>query len=275
MANNKILTLFMVALFAMAAGTGRAQAQGYFTPDGAAGTGGGLQVPAANPFTGGGGGSETAPKIGTHYIPTWSTDEDVAIIYYRLLGKAPDFESWARNSDDLKKADPSAFTQRDLINNLVARYRADFSNMVAGQNIVVRARIKLSDYSDLNQGFLVEDGFSDDAFFRYKFGGNSFAVVPQHISDFKWLAIPPNLAKDISANLAAGGHMINVALFLQPTYSSPDDKPALLQDGSYYLISGTVSNLMMFDNGWTKVLWEKNTDKYNSDQQQELLNLKQ
>ncbi|MBI1215303.1 MAG: hypothetical protein GC185_05720 [Alphaproteobacteria bacterium] len=277
MTKNNLLFLLLLTFFCATATVTSAFAQQYDDMGGGSSGGGddlGLAIPDSA-YSGGSDAGVTGPKLGTHYVPQWSSDFDIAAIYYKLRGAAPDIGQWAMSTDEYKAVANNAFERQSVLENQMADLRSKFSVLSLNDDIVIRMAVQVGEYSPLNQGFIVGDEFSEHAFFRYNFGGEHFAVVPQKLEDEKWVSAPPNIAADITAAAEKSkGRLVNAALFVKPVYASK--QPAQLDENySYNLISATIDNIMFFDAGWKKVIWERNSDKYNKEQKNDLLNLKQ
>jgi hypothetical protein len=290
MTKNKALFLTVLAFLCLSAAFGTAQAQGLtFTPygetDSATDSGGGdddgLGMPASPYGTeqpDSGPSSSGTSKLGTIYHPQWTKDFAVAADYYKLIGKLPDFAQWVQNSDAFKAVKGNPFTQKQVLDNMTKQYAAMFDNASVADDIVIHLRVHLSKYSKVNQGFIVLNGFSNQAYFRYHFGGQDFAVVPQHLGDEEntWIPVPEgHIADDLIKSASFHGYDMNVALFVKPVYADAAAGPAPLdEDSSYYLLSGKVTNIMILDTE-DRVLWERNTNQYTENQKNDLLNLKQ
>jgi hypothetical protein len=212
----------------------------------------------------------------THRPPTVS-GELVAMIWYRLSGVKPDFDAWALQSDEVKKASETEKMAAQA--RVSAALQQSFSLMFPGDQIIAELPVTLSDYSLKNKGYLIES-FTPATFVKFSHGGKNFGVVPRAIMDQQWIPVEDLAAKRIDDLRRAGkpGTDVTLTLFLSPKTASP--KPVMIDGAEWRVLSADIVGAAIFDeNG--QMVWkrkqaltgEQGTTPEQTQRANELLNL--
>jgi hypothetical protein len=197
----------------------------------------------------------------------------VAMIFSKLAGKAPDFESWVRGTQefqDAAKPEKTAVRER-----LLKDMKSAYNLLTLQEPITIETQVKLSAYSASNSGFFVES-FKPDTFFPVRYNKQSYAIVPQEIMEKQWLKVTElAAAKAIDdAALNQSDKPLTLLLTLVPKYAD-GSKPARLGDESYWLISAEVKKMALYSPDSSSALWESEDTEADNAKRQELLNLRQ
>ena len=217
--------------------------------------------------------SMTAPEPPSD-IPRIATAQDVAMIYYALVHQAPDFIAMVRRMKEyeaLKDLDKEKF-ETTKASELRSRLAAvDFAKPL----VIMLPEAQLSKYSEKNRGFVVS-GLDDLPYFKFDFGGERFAIIPQGLSDHEFIG--PFASNEQAASLRkrqADGHAYNMMLFLNPNFADPPKKLTEIDGENYHVLSGPVSYVALFDLKEGKSLWTDKGGESAEDNSNQLLNLKQ
>lgn len=211
-----------------------------------------------------------APDADEATAPKPTAPGQVALFYYKLAGQQPDFTLWARESDAYLKA--NAFDKE-----LVAREKASeasraYQLVTFDDPIVVAVPIKLSTYSRAQQGFFVEN-FRPDTFYSYHFIDRDYALVPIDLMDYKWLSVEsPAQMKRIADTIAISQNTAMLYMQITPNFADKD-KPMHIGDKDYWLMSGKIKRLQVYDSHGKKLLWESYGKGEMDTNQKELLDL--
>jgi hypothetical protein len=210
-------------------------------------------------------GAEARPKI--------ASEQEIALLYYRLTQQMPDFSAWARASDEYRKALP---IDRETVEaQKVAELKTAYNLLSFSDPVVVRLRVHLSAYSPKNKGYVVNN-IEEQTFFKFKYAGQNYAIVPRGLMDHQFLGPMPDDSYDtaISRHRAIGSSY-NLMIFLKPDWADQPDTLTEIDGESFHLISGPISHVALFDVNETVQLWASESKIAGGEQSQELLNLKQ
>lgn len=180
-------------------------------------------------------------------------DITVAMVYYKLAGRAPDYNAWAMQTDDYKQA--GDLQKSVVLDQEVSSLRSVFSLTTLAEPIVVRQLVTLSEYSPKNGGFSIET-FKDDTFFGYSFGGMNYAVVVPDLANYQWQPVDIDPAGVIDLEAQKNNRTLMATLYIRPTMA--DTRAELpLGDKNYWLISGELQRLTLSAPGRSKPLLER------------------
>lgn len=259
-------TLATFALAAVLAGGAMAQAQdsSLQPPAPVAET---APVPAGNnPLMGG------LPPISPEDMtpPATTSPGYVALLYYRMTGQTPDYEAWAMASDAYTKA--NSF-DKDLVRREKAAEAARAYHLVTYDDpIIVDHEAVLSSYSRAKRGFFVEN-FRPDTFYGFDFIGRNYAVVPLDLMDFQWVSVDDEKTQSkIEDQVRLSGGKVRMYIYLTPTFADKQT-PLKLDSKEYWLLSGRVQKLQIFDPRGKRLLWEGYGKSHVGQRQQEVLDL--
>lgn len=203
--------------------------------------------------------------------PVLTSPLTVALTYYKLTARAPDFQSWVKQQDSYKNA--NAFDQPAIMDNTVQKMKDTYNAILLTEPLIVETQVQLSLYDAHNQGFFVEN-FKESTFFPASYAGQSYAIVPQDIVDKKWLKVDdPGTAAAIAKAAAANNQMLTMVLSLTPRYA--DTSAAVIGGENYWPIAVDVKNMMLYQPGSDILLWQSNGPAGVDKTRQYLLNLYQ
>lgn len=196
----------------------------------------------------------------------------IAMIFYRLTEQTPDFEGWAAKAESYINAPP--FDKITILQQKTTELKNIFNLISLQEPIVVSMPVRLSLYSQTNHGFFIEN-FRDDTYFGYSFMGQNYALVPQALMDHQWISIG-GTAATLLEKIAASKKNRSLMLYFEITPRFADKTAPLNLDGEdYWLVSGEISNLRIYDPTYGRLVWESNSGTGPAPDIQELLNLKQ
>lgn len=223
-------------------------------------------APAGNPLVGGL--PPVAPEDMSPPAPT--SAGYVALLYYRMTGQTPDYEAWAMASDAYAKA--NSF-DKDLVRREKAAEAARAYHLVTFDDpIIVEHEAALSSYSRAKRGFFVEN-FRPDTFYSFDFIGRHYAVVPLDLMDFQWLSVDSEKTQQkIEDQVKMSGGRVRMYMYLTPTFADKQT-PLKLDNKEYWLLSGRVQKLQIYDPRGKRLLWEGYGKSHVEQHQQEVLDL--
>lgn len=225
------------------------------------------QAPAADPLLG----SMPTPGLQADMPPPTPTSSGyIALLYYRMTGQVPDYEAWAMASDDYSKA--NSF-DKDLVRREKAAEAARAYHLVTYDDpIIVEYPVTLSSYSRAKRGFFVEN-FRPDTFYSFDFIGRNYAVVPLDLMDFQWLSVEDEKTqKKIEDLIKLSGGKVRMYMYLAPTFADKQT-PLKLDNKEYWLLSGRMQKLQIYDPRGKQLLWEGYGKSHVEQRQQEVMDL--
>lgn len=194
----------------------------------------------------------------------------VSLYFFKLTGQTPDFALWARESDAYRKAN-------DFDKELVAREKAAeasgaFQLLTFDDPIVVRTKVAL-DYSRARKGFFIRN-FKQDTFYSYHFVDRDYALVPLGIMDYQWIPVPDAAALE-KINAALKADQKNEVLLYMSVAPNFADGAAPMKSGdkSYWLLSGKIKRMRIYDSRGRTLLWESYSQGEMDENQKQLLDL--
>lgn len=208
--------------------------------------------------------------------PQVTPPSNIALLFYKLSGKTPDFEAWARNTEAYQSA--ASFEKSAVQEQQVQLLKNNYSLLTFQEPLVVEMPVTLSEYSAANKGFLVGN-FREDTFFSARYNDQSYAVVPVGIIDKQFLKVPDAaVAQAIKdAGRSEKGKLLTMLLVLSPKYAD-NASPATLSGESHWLISAEIKKMMLYSAESDVPLWrseEVETAPPDEKKRQELLKLRQ
>lgn len=203
--------------------------------------------------------------------PQPTTPGYIAVLFHKLSGRTPDFESWARNTEEYQAA--ASFSKPSVQERKVQDFRNIYNLLSFQEPLIVDMPVTLSDYSARNKGFLVES-FREDTFFSSRYNDQSYAVIPVGIMDRQWLKVPdPDAAAAIAAAARNGkDRPLVMVLTLSPKYAD-SATPAVLYGESHWLMSAEIKRMTLYAHDSGTPLWQSGED--DDAKRRELLKLRQ
>lgn len=196
----------------------------------------------------------------------------VAMIFYKLSGKAPDYQKWAMQTEAWQKASP---LEKDVqLEAETANFRNMFTLTTLAEPVIIQRTVTLSPYSYRNGGFSVAE-FNEDAYFDYSFGGDNYAVVIPSLPNYQWIdVVSEEKAAMLDRAADKNGRKVVATLFITPDFADAS-RPMQLGGKDYWLISGQINRIVLSAPGSSIPLWEKSSaaSDPNGKPQQEILDL--
>jgi len=205
--------------------------------------------------------------------PALTSPFTIALTYYKLAARAPDFESWVKQKDSYKNA--NRFDQPAMMSAMVQQMKDAYNNLLLTEPLIVQTQVTLSPYDAKNQGFFVES-FKSSTFFPASYAGESYAIVPEDITDKQWLKVDdPDVAAATEKAAAGNNHLLTMVIYLTPRYADTKS-PAVIDGENYWPIAADVKQMMLYPAADSNtVLWQS-TDANKLDKlHQSILNLYQ
>ncbi len=167
------------------------------------------------------------------------------MIFYKYSHQAPDYDAWARASDEYKNAPD--FAKEATMQRLSDQLSHVFGLISPSEEILADYPVTLSDYSFDNKGYFI-DNLKSDMFIPFSYNGENFAVVPKISWMSKWLAVDGMPAKEIDdlRQKSPSRKDVTLTFSLLPKFASKDG--TLTFDGKpYRLISAEIRSLSIYD----------------------------
>jgi hypothetical protein len=201
--------------------------------------------------------------------PPLASPLTIALAYYKLTARAPNFESWVRQQDAYKNA--NSFDKPVVEANMVQKLKDAYNALLLTEPLPMEIQAQLSAYDMRNKGFFIEN-FKASTFFPSSYAGESYAVVPQNITDKKWLGVEDlRVAATIEKAAAANNRLLTMVMFLVPRYADASS-PAVIDGVNYWPIAADVKKMMLFQPGDDSPLWLDGPEAINKTHQS-ILNL--
>ncbi|HYD19302.1 MAG TPA: hypothetical protein VEF76_12575 [Patescibacteria group bacterium] len=218
----------------------------------------------------------SSPPVGRPGFPEFASDVDIATLYFKLTGQAPDFERWARFDPQCRER-MTETARVQCLDDKQAELRQKYQLQTTSEAIAVPfVPAIFSAYSKENGGYVVKN-FTEDTYMPFTYAGRNYAIIPQGLMDRQFLPISGLQQKDVENALRGAQRKAVVLLYIQPSYA---DKTGMVElDGKQYsLISGKVVNIGVYNcrkNKPCTLLWEEGTTGAREAERNDLLNLKQ
>jgi hypothetical protein len=231
-----------------------------------------LMLPAAlraEDFSGG------ASDLGsTSARPPVAHDDEVAMMYWQLVRKTPNFDAMAKASDAYKKA--GQFERDQILTAQKMEIQNVYDNINFSHPTVVRLAVQLSKYSEKNKGFVVNN-LEEQTFFKYTFAGENYAIVPRGLLDHQFLGPIDDMAfvKKIVDHLKNNDNNFHLMIYLKPDFADPPETLTEVDGEKFHIISGQVAHVALYDSTENQQLWGDNSEDFDKAQQDQLMNLKQ
>jgi hypothetical protein len=213
-----------------------------------------IQVPpSANPIIAAP--AFAAPTLGAvqQPKPAQTTPLAVALTYYKLTGRVPDFDSWVKQQDSYKNA--NAFDQNSMVAPMVQRLKDAYGLILLSDPVVVETQVALSAYDKKNLGYSVES-FKASTFFPSTYGGQSYAIVPINIADKQWLKVDdPETVAAIEKAATANDRLLTMIIYLTPKYADANS-PASIDGENYWPMVTDIQKMMLYAPNSDTMLWQ-------------------
>jgi len=196
-----------------------------------------------------------APTLGAvqQAKPAQTSPFTIALTYYKLTGRVPDFESWVKQEDAYKNA--NAFTQNSMVAPMVQKLKDAYGLILLSDPVIVETQVALSEYDKKNLGYSVES-FKASTFFPATYGGQSYAIVPINIADKQWLKVDdPEAAAAIEKAAGANDRLLTMIIYLTPKYADANS-PASIDGENYWPMVADIQKIMLYAPNSDTLLWQ-------------------
>ncbi len=150
---------------------------------------------------------------------------DIVLTWARATGQTPDFDAWAKASNDYRRAD-NEFVRRRLYPTLVDQRKSVFTAYPL-EPWRVRIAAKLSEYDFTNQRFEIHnvafdrtlsyrDGLTTDLFGDVASRDRSYELKLTNLGDLRYFSIPAQNAEDILTQMGRG-RSVTLDMLVYPT----------------------------------------------------------
>ncbi len=201
--------------------------------------------------------------------PAATSPAYISLLYYRMTGQSPDFEAWAKASDDYVNA--NSFDKDMVRREKAAEVARAFHLVTYDDPLVVESMVTLSSYSRSKRGFFIES-FRPDTFYPMSFLDRNYALVPLDLMDYQWMSVEDESVQQKIEQAIGSKRVAKMFLYLNPTFADKDH-PLKMDKKDFWLLSGRVHRLQIFDDRGKELLWEGYGRHYVGQKQQELLDL--
>lgn len=185
--------------------------------------------------------AEILPDIKIH---PKTNPERVLFAHYKLSKTPPDFDSFAKLSPRVKRAqdiDKSAMAIAEY-NRMTNR----FNLLNPKEPIVVFTTLELDEYSSL-QNIIVFDELDDKTYFKFPVYGENIGVVPKDIKNFNRIRISKESADKMFKDLS-GSTKITAEFVLIPEFADRKT-PFTFEDTDYWLMLAQIAEVRL----WSKL----------------------
>lgn len=180
----------------------------------------------------------------------------IAMLYEKLVSdRTPDFADWVRETPKFKKAE--LYEQPEILEKGKEELATTYRLLSTNEPIVLEVKMKLSGYSPVGKGFLVQY-FNDLTYYQYNYMGNRYALVPKDLMAYTWLRAPKSFAAEIMQE-TNNGRDARLTLTLIPQTADP--KPMVLNGKPTRLMMAEVTKVELWSKDGQRVIWD---DKMNA-----------
>lgn len=185
--------------------------------------------------------------------PEATKDQYVAMLYYKMAGKVPDFDVWAEAARQ-NNAGTVSFGEVVATED-AAREMAQVFNLISyGEPVIVERLFYLPPYSQTYQGYFI-DQFNNDTYFGYSFAGENFAIIPNNIETRQWLQVSPQDAAIIEQYAKKNDREIRMVMTLNPKVADKQGT-VFIDDKNYWLLLAEMGSIRFYTADGSRLLWE-------------------
>jgi hypothetical protein len=194
----------------------------------------------------------------------------IALVFNRLTGQKPDFSAWVMASDDYRNA--VAFDRDLVMREKTAELEKSYQLIMSETQLIIRHPIRLLPYSRVKRGFFVEN-FRPDTFYAVNFLDRNYAIIPQDLMNYQWLGVEdPKQMDAMQAYVGKGENDLVMMMYITAT-SADAKEPFIHKDKKYWLMSGKIARIQIFDSRGEYLLWDNLSREESEKVQQEVLDL--
>lgn len=181
----------------------------------------------------------------------------IASLYHKMVGATPDFENWAKYTDEYKEA--KYYDEEAVLNEQEIKLKELYYNIFADEMISIQTSIPINEYSEKQQKLFLPT-ISVETFFNYHAFGTSYAVIVPGLEKFGTLDIPLDDMKHI---LDVTGSNALLDLTLKPEIAD-NNEPMVVDGEDYWMILCKLAQIRIWDSNRQTVLWSYQADWYDN-----------
>ena len=183
-------------------------------------------------------------------MPAATRSDYVAMLYERMTNPHPEFGDWIRQMPEYKNA--AMLDKQTVFDGKADQLKDAYNRIIVVEPVVVSANVRISPYSAMGGGFLVQS-FNDITFFHYDYLGRRYALIPQGITGYQWLKAPVSESPRIMRE-TGNGSRAHLVLSLMPF--TADAKPMEMEKREYRLIMAEIVKIEMWSGDGKRILWD-------------------
>lgn len=197
---------------------------------------------------------------------------EVATIFYKKIGREPDFKRWVEAGKPYQQA--LEIDRKEIFLQEYNKMVKAFNEMNPDSLVTVVSKIDLGEYSSL-QSIQKVNNFDSEAFFKFDAAGDYFAIIPKNLAQFQYLYLQQERRDMMMSHTGGGGSLVaEIALNIERVDAT---EPLEIAGYPFWLMLGEIVSLRIWspseDN--RKLLWLYQNDKYDLNEDSEILNLYQ
>jgi len=205
-------------------------------------------------------------------MPQLSTPQHIAMVFHKLVRRTPDFDNWARLTDEYKEA---ADGDKGAVREQQIQYmKGTFVLLTLQEPLVVGIQIRVSKYSASSHGFFIES-FKEETFFPARYAKQAYAIIPGELMDRQWMSVTDEGAiKTIEAAVSKStGGTLPLFVTVVPKFAD-GAAPAPLDGENFWLMSGEIQKMAVYDPDTSALLWQSEMSTAEKKRRKDLLDLR-
>lgn len=187
-----------------------------------------------------------------------SSAQDVASVFYKLVGAKPNFEEWAQDTklyQTALKQNKADVLAQEAINLEIAYNALDLSNTAITVRTSLRGSVKNDRNPVLNLDFLAEGPL----FFPYSHTGIDYALIAENIDKFREIPLGALEANYVRSKIPSENTLYMI-LKIKP-YRADASEPITIQNSPYFPILGRIGSIQIY-NSRLETVWSWAADWY-------------
>jgi len=193
--------------------------------------------------------------------------EDVAIAFFKAAGENPDFDLWAKNTRDYKRAAPAQ--ANEILDKEKQRLMVKWREYKSAENVLdirgnVSVELKSTLEKDGTQHYWMYLSFEagDITYFPFEFQDYKFAVIPQQIETLMIQEIREEQL-NLIRNDFGGAMSGNAYLYLQlKPVKAYMQQPYVIDDTEQWALLCDIATLSLVSTKKAGALWNYGADWY-------------
>jgi hypothetical protein len=201
-----------------------------------------------------------------------SSSTDVGMVFYKMIGAQPDFDSWVTSESRYRNAPPDQ--QAGLLATERTKLEIAFNALdVKKTPLVVRTAVNLKIASipgDTKRNLEVTFPAEGNVYFPYTVGGQNISIIPNGIDLYRRIPLTSAEAASIQGRLNYNGSATMVVEIVP--VKADGSQPMRLDGIDQWLMIGEIGFIGFYNNS-LEVVWSFHAPWYIRKGQQDLFNL--